>query len=105
LQIWGNANKLEIKPKKIRTFADPLKINVPKVNLDIIYNDCPVANIENSRYLDAILDNILNYQIGSYYEQTTIPFPSSTLLQLYYSLFILTFYLGSSCGAVLIHPL
>jgi len=46
-----NANTLEINLKKSASLLILSKLNAPKGNLDIIYNDCSVANSENSRYI------------------------------------------------------
>jgi len=98
LQTWCNANKLEINPKNSAFLLILSKLNAPKVNLDIMYdNECPVANSENSRYLGLILDSKLNYRSHIRMVENKIArsvgimnklrylFPTSTLLQLYYS--------------------
>jgi len=43
LQTWCNANKLEINPKKSASLLILSRINAPKVNLDIMHNDCPAV--------------------------------------------------------------
>ena len=98
LNIWCNANKLQINPQKSSVLTIPFKSNSPSLDLNICYNDCLIACQNSCKYLGVSLDSKLHFQ--PHINQIEIKvakavgilsklrflFPKSALILLYYSL-------------------
>ena len=98
LNIWCNANKLQINPQKSSVLTIPFKSNSPSLDLNICYNDCLIACQNSCKYLGVSLDSKLHFQphinqieiivakaVGIL-SKLRFLFPKSALILLYYSL-------------------
>ena len=62
LNIWCNANKLQINPQKSSVLTIPFKSNSPSLDLNTCYNDCLIACQISCKYLGVSLDSKLHFQ-------------------------------------------
>ena len=56
---WCNFNELTINPTKSSLLVVPPKINKPKYDLNVIYNDINTNNSTTAKYLGVMIDDQL----------------------------------------------
>ena len=97
LHYWCNANELQINPEKSTIIIFPPKLNLPRSEVNFIYNISSISLCDSAKYLGVTIDTTLNFKphiialekrvsrsVGIL-SKLQFLFPSSTLL-LYYAL-------------------
>ena len=97
LHKWCNANELQINPEKSTIIIFPPKLNLPRPEVNFIYNTSSISLCDSAKYLGVTIDSTLNFKphiitlekrvsrsVGIL-SKLRFLFPSSTLL-LYYAL-------------------
>ena len=98
LRNWCNANELQINPEKSTSIIFPPKLNLPRPEVNFIYNTSSISLCDSTKYLGVTIDSTLNFKphiialekrvsrsVGIL-SKLRFLFPSSTLLRLYYAL-------------------
>ena len=98
LRKWCNANELQINPEKSTIIIFPPKLNLPRPEVNFIYNTSSISLCDSAKYLGVTIDSTLNFKphiialekrvsrsVGTL-SKLRFLFPSSTLLLLYYAL-------------------
>ena len=98
LHNWCNANELQINPEKSTIIIFPPKLNLPRPEVNFIYNTSSISLCDSAKYLGVIIDSTLNFKPHTLALEKRVLrsvgilsklrflFPSSTLLFLYYAL-------------------
>ena len=64
LRNWCNANELQINPEKSTIIIFPTKLNLPRAEVNFIYNTSSISLCDSAKYLGATIDSTLNFKPG-----------------------------------------